>query len=125
MAILAVDHIQISIPKGRVEEALPFYIDVLGLQRVPKPAELGNEGAWLEQGGVRIHLGEEWTFSTDGCAHPALLVDELEPILARAASSGHASRRDEGPHGYLRASVFDTFGNRIELIQKTAPEKIA
>jgi catechol 2,3-dioxygenase-like lactoylglutathione lyase family enzyme len=122
MSVLAIDHIQISIPKGRLAEALPFYTQVLGFRQVPKPAEVGDEGAWLEQGSVRIHLGEESPFSTDGCAHPALRVDDLDSILQRATDAGRASRRDPGPSGYRRASVFDAFGNRIELMQKITSE---
>lgn len=72
MGVLKIDHVQISIPHGKVAVALAFYESVLQFVRVDKPAERG----------------------------------------------GHALRIDDGPKGYKRASVFDPFGNRIELMQK-------
>lgn len=116
--ITAIDHIQISIPAGKVADALRFYVDALGFARVPKPAELPQDGAWLSQGAVNLHLGEEADFATDARAHPAFSVTDIEAILARCAVGGYRVRRDEGPAGYSRASAFDAFGNRIELMQK-------
>ena len=116
--ILALDHLQISIPAGRLDEALAFYVDQLGFVRVPKPATLSASGAWLEQGGVSLHLGEEGDFATDGRAHPAFRVDDLDAVLAPVLAAGRRHRFDPGPAGFRRASVFDPFGNRIELVQQ-------
>ena len=116
--ITTIDHIQISIPAGKVADALSFYVDALGFVRVKKPAELPQDGAWLEQGAVKLHLGEEADFATDSRAHPAFAVTDIEAILARCAAGGYRVRRDEGPTGYSRASAFDKFGNRVELMQK-------
>jgi len=116
--ILGLDHLQISIPAGSLDQALSFYVDVLGFARVPKPASLDPHGAWLEQGGVNVHLGEETPFSTDGCAHPAFRVADLEAVLKRSNEKGLRHKFHEGPDGFRRASVFDPFGNRIEFMQK-------
>jgi catechol 2,3-dioxygenase-like lactoylglutathione lyase family enzyme len=118
MAVLKIDHVQVAIPWGKVAEALSFYEGVLQFARVPKPAELDQSGAWLVQGLVNLHLGEEKEFEAARRAHPALLVDNIELILDKAERGGHALRIDDGPTGYKRASVFDPFGNRIELMQK-------
>ena len=118
MALLCIDHIQLSIPPGRLDEALPFYLEVLGFNRVPKPAEFASHGgAWMQQGTVQLHLGEEKNFAVDGRAHTALRVDNLDAILGRARGAGYRTRLDEGPRGFRRASVFDVFGNRVELMQ--------
>jgi len=119
MAVLGFDHVQISIPAGCLDEALNFYVDLLKFVRIPKPAELNQTGAWLQQGPVNLHLGEESAFATDGRAHPALRVDNIVSMLDRASAAGLRTQSDQGPTGYLRASVFDPFGNRIELMQKT------
>ena len=116
--ITGIDHIQISFPAAHLDEALRFYVDALGFVRVPKPAELQQDGAWLEQGAVHLHLGEEAQFVTDSRAHPAFTVTDIEAILTRCASGGYRVRRDAGPIGYSRASAFDAFGNRVELMQK-------
>ena len=103
------DHLQISIPAGRLAEALTFYVDILGFTRVPKPASLDPRGAW--------HLGEEPNFATDGRAHPAFRVDDIDVFLAPSITRGLRHRTENGPKGFRRVSVFDPFGNRIELMQ--------
>ena len=118
MAVLKIDHVQIAIPSGRLADALAFYEHVLQFVRVAKPPELDQSGAWLVQGPVNLHLGEESEFEPARRAHPALLVDNIDALLASAKHGGHALRMDAGPAGYKRASVFDPFGNRIELMQK-------
>jgi hypothetical protein len=35
--LLAVDHVQITIPKGAEEQAQNFYCEFLGLQQIEKP----------------------------------------------------------------------------------------
>ncbi|GAC1625070.1 MAG: VOC family protein [Nevskia sp.] len=116
--ILGLDHLQISIPAGKLDEALSFYIDLLGFARIPKPASLDPRGAWLVQGGVHVHLGEEAPFATDGCAHPAFRVADLDAILKPLIGRGLRHRDEVGPEGCRRVSVFDPFGNRIELMQE-------
>ncbi len=116
--ILGLDHLQISIPAGRLGDALQFYVDVLGFTQIPKPASLDQRGAWLLQGGVHLHLGEETPFATDGCAHPAFLVADMDTALRPVMKHGLRYRLDEGPEGFRRVSVFDPFGNRIEFMQK-------
>ena len=120
--ITGLDHIQISIPEGRVDDALAFYADVLGFTRVPKPAELSQTGAWLVQSGINIHLGERANFSTDGDAHPAFCVSDLNSLLAKIENAKIANtncriRHEDGPNGYVRASAWDPFGNRLEFMQ--------
>ena len=118
MAVLKIDHFQVAIPMGRVADALAFYEAVLQFVRIAKPAELDQRGAWLTQGSVNLHLGEEEEFEAARRAHPALLVDNIDQLLEKAERGGHPLRIDAGPTGYKRASVFDPFGNRIELMQK-------
>jgi catechol 2,3-dioxygenase-like lactoylglutathione lyase family enzyme len=117
--ILGLDHLQISIPQGRLREALDFYISQLGFTRIPKPAEMEAKsgGAWLLQGGFKLHLGEEAHFKTDGRGHPCFLVHDVNAAVASAHAAGFQTRHDAGPAGYRRASVWDPFGNRIEFIQ--------
>jgi catechol 2,3-dioxygenase-like lactoylglutathione lyase family enzyme len=117
MTALKIDHIQVAIPAGRLPDALAFYTQVLFFLRVPKPAELDQSGAWLISGPVNLHLGEEADFTASPRAHPALLVDNFAEIIEAARRCNHPVRIDAGPTGYLRASVFDPFGNRIEVMQ--------
>ncbi len=123
--ITGLDHIQISIPSGRVPDALSFYVDLLGFQRVPKPAalsQLSQTGAWLvssnEPGSVNLHLGETDNFVTDGNAHPAFKTTDAEALIQRLEAANCRTRRDAGPPGFIRASTWDPFGNRIEFMQR-------
>ena len=118
MGVLKIDHVQVAIPWGKVADALAFYEGVLQFVRISKPAELDQSGAWLVQGPVNLHLGEEKEFEAARRAHPALLVDNFDELLENAERGGHKVRVDAGPTGCKRASVFDPFGNRIELMQK-------
>ncbi len=120
--ILAFDHVQVSIPTGYLDEALAFYIGVLGFTRVPKPADMRQSGAWLTGGTVNLHLGEasesDAAFSASGHAHPAIRVDNFQELMRLSEQKGLRVRVDAGPVGFLRGSVWDPFGNRIELMQK-------
>lgn len=44
--IYAIDHIQLSIPRGSEDAARAFYVQVLGFVDVPKPRELAGRGAF-------------------------------------------------------------------------------
>ena len=107
-------------PVGEEEQARAFYINLLGFSEVPKPPELAQRGGlWLEAGSVKLHLGVELDFRPARKAHPALLVDTLNELIAKVQSAGFETDTTQPPlEGYKRAHVFDPFGNRIELMEK-------
>jgi len=54
-----IDHVQLAIPVGGEQVAREFYVGVLGLTEVPKPAALSvRGGAWFEAGTTRCHLDD-------------------------------------------------------------------
>lgn len=120
MSILAIDHVQLSMPAGEEEKARAFYIGVLGFREVPKPYELAKRGGvWFEQGQVKLHLGVEADFRPLKKAHPALLVDDVNALVARIRNAGHEVDVTQPPlDGHKRVHVFDPFGNRLELMEK-------
>ena len=98
--------------------SLAFYRDLLGIPEVPKPPHLAKRGgAWFERGALKIHLGVEADFRPARKAHPALLVDDLDALVARLKASGVKVIDDEPLEGYARVYVTDPFGNRIELME--------
>lgn len=121
MKILSVDHVQIAIPTGGEESARNFYINLLGFTEVPKPPKLAHRGGvWLQSEDVQLHLGVESDFRPARKAHPAFLVDELEAILGKVQRAGFEWDQSQPPlHGYKRAHIYDPFGNRIELMEKS------
>jgi catechol 2,3-dioxygenase-like lactoylglutathione lyase family enzyme len=121
MKILAIDHVQLAMPSGEEEKARGFFADILGFHEIPKPAELAKRGGvWFESENVQLHIGVEADFHPARKAHPAFLVDDLDSLIAKVQSAGYETDTDQPPlDGYKRAHIFDPFGNRIELMEKT------
>ena len=116
--ILAIDHVQLAMPSGREPDAQAFYEGLLGLTRVPKPPHLERRGGcWFERGSVKVHLGVDSDFRPATKAHPALLVADLDVVVARLRASGVLVRDDEPLEGFKRVYADDPFGNRIELME--------
>ncbi|MFK7918730.1 MAG: glyoxalase [Ilumatobacter sp.] len=111
---VGIDHVQVAIPVAGENVARGFYVDVLGLQEVPKPATMAARGgAWFEAGAVRVHVGVESDFVPARKAHPALVLRGLRRFVD--ISGLHATWNEE-IDGLVRCHVFDPFGNRIELV---------
>jgi catechol 2,3-dioxygenase-like lactoylglutathione lyase family enzyme len=118
-SIVGLHHIQLAMPPGGEDRARWFYIDLLGMTEVPKPAELsGRGGCWFRGQGVEIHLGVERPFSPARKAHPALLVDGLDRLRARVEAAGVSTSEDAPLPGYRRFYAPDPFGNRLEFLTR-------
>lgn len=116
--IQAIHHIQLAIPRGGEDDARPFYIGVLGMTEIPKPANDSRKGgAWFLSGTAHVHLGVEDDFRPARKAHPALLVNSVNTIEERCVEAGSEVAHDVPLHGYARLFVYDPFGNRIELLE--------
>lgn len=130
--MLALHHVQVSLPAGREPEARAFYGAALGLTEVTKPGALAQRGgAWFRaydaagQVTAEIHLGVEEPFTPAGKAHPALAVDsvaELERIASIIEGEGYDVSWIErhSLQGYERFHCRDPFGNRVEVLTPSA-----
>ena len=122
MSVVRLDHVQLAMPAGREPEAIAFYEGILGIPNVPKPPHLAARGGcWFEDGALKVHLGVEADFRPARKAHPALVVDDLDRIVAAVAAAGLASTEGDGSADERQVYVDDPFGNRIELIEPIAP----
>ena len=121
MPILSIDHVQIAMPEGEEEQARAFYVKILGFREIPKPPELARRGgAWFHAQNVQVHLGVEAGFRPARKAHPAFIVSELDALLARVREAGYETDTSQPPlDGYKRAHIFDPFGNRLELMERS------
>ncbi|WP_419946622.1 VOC family protein [Candidatus Poriferisodalis sp.] len=122
MRIVAIEHVQLAMPRGGEAEAQAFYEGLLGLPRVPKPPDLEiRGGCWFESvlgaNAVKIHLGVEDPFRPARKAHPALLVHDLAALVELLRAAGVTVRDDEPLEGYDRVYADDPFGNRLELME--------
>jgi catechol 2,3-dioxygenase-like lactoylglutathione lyase family enzyme len=114
---LGLHHVQLAMPAGGEGEARRFYGKVLGLEEVPKPAELASRGGcWFRGSGVELHFGVEEGFTPARKAHPALLVDDLAAMERRLRDRGHEIVTDTELEGYRRFHTADPFGNRLEFL---------
>lgn len=115
---MRIHHVQLMMPRGREDEAVRFYVELLGLARIPKPAEMPNpRGVWLSLGDHELHLGvQEADVDPTSRAHVALLVDDLDALCARLTAAGVALAPSNELAGLRRVHVRDPFGNRLELM---------
>lgn len=115
--VVALDHVQLAMPKGGETEAEAFYCKVLGFTVLPKPEPLASRGGrWFVCGDVQVHLGVEQDFRPARKAHPALRVDGFDELVGKLGDLGASWRFDEDLPGVRRLYVDDPFGNRIEVI---------
>jgi predicted enzyme related to lactoylglutathione lyase len=120
MPILSLDHVQIAIPVGSETRARAFYSGILGFTEIEKPPQMAErKSIWFAAGAVNLHLGIEPDFTPAKRAHPAFVVEGLETILASCERAGLATKPDTSFSGFRRVHVFDPFGNRLELMERT------
>ena|SRR6266496_1200725 len=116
-AFLAIDHVQLAMPVGQEDIARRFYRDLLGMEEIPKPAELARRGGcWFESGSVQVHLGVEPDFRPTKKAHPALRCGDYEGLISRLRDATVEVTEVQDIPGIRRSHAHDPFGNRIEFI---------
>jgi catechol 2,3-dioxygenase-like lactoylglutathione lyase family enzyme len=115
---MRIHHVNVVVPPGRTDDVTAFYVDVLGLQRVPKPASgVDKSGAWFDiDDRTQVHVSER-----DGEVHPqshfALVVDDFDGVLSRLRSVGAPWDDQPDIFGGRRGFTRDPAGNRIELLE--------
>jgi catechol 2,3-dioxygenase-like lactoylglutathione lyase family enzyme len=120
MPFQRIDHVQLAMPAGKEDEARLFYVKALGLEEIPKPAELTKRGgAWFTSGEVMLHLGVDPDFRAATKAHPAFRCVDYDALVKRLRHHGVTIVQDKHPfEGKPHCYIADPFGNRIELIAR-------
>lgn len=122
MALKSFDHVNISFPRGRENEARDYYLGLLGMNEIPKPEPSANRGgAWFVAGNLSIHISPEDDFKPSKQAHMAIICDEYTALRAKLETNGYEIKDDDELEGVNRFFTFDIFGNRIELIDNDSP----
>jgi hypothetical protein len=115
------DHVQLAMPPGAEDIARQFYIGLLGMIEVPKPAALANRGGlWLRTGKVELHLGVETDFRPARKAHPGITVRDLSAVAQQLMQNGVVVTWGDALPERTRFYANDCFGNRLEFIQIAA-----
>ena len=118
--VVAIDHVQIAMPEGRLEEARDFYVGVLGLAEGERPESISRAvGLWFTSGTVKVHLGVEPAFRPSRKAHTALVVENADELFGACRARGLDVVPAADLDGFRRAHVLDPFGNRIEIVERT------
>jgi catechol 2,3-dioxygenase-like lactoylglutathione lyase family enzyme len=80
------DHIQVCVPLERLEEARIFYTDVVGLQRIERPA-FKSKGYWFQIADIQLHLSTEDTLLRTS-RHTAFEVTDITDVRRHLESYG-------------------------------------
>ena len=113
-----VHHVSLNVSDN--EETKKFYVEVLGLEEIPRP-DFGFPGSWLNCGGQQVHLMQVENHTAPEGQHFALRVDDIEASREELLSRGvKVSKifelKDIGRQCFLR----DPSGNMVELNQPGA-----
>jgi catechol 2,3-dioxygenase-like lactoylglutathione lyase family enzyme len=117
--IIGIDHVQITVPAGGVEQARDFYCGLLGLREIEKPESLrGRGGFWLQAGDRQVHVGIEGGVDRRATrAHIAYEVAGIDDWRNRLAAAGVDVIEATPIPGRDRFEFRDPFGNRLEFIE--------
>ena len=111
-------HVQLALPPGGEDACRDFYVGVLGLTEVQKPAALAARGGlWVRADALEMHLGVEPDFKPQKKAHPGLLVSDLDALAQRLAEHDWPLTWDDTFPGMRRFYTEDNNGNRLEFLQ--------
>jgi catechol 2,3-dioxygenase-like lactoylglutathione lyase family enzyme len=122
IGIVAISHIQITVPAAAEEDSKRFYRDVLGLEEIPKPASSKSRGgAWFRRGSVEVHLSVEDAAAGNNSSrrHICYLVADLAQAEIGLSNADVEIIPDDRPIiGWQRFYVRDPGANKIEIAQR-------
>ena len=115
MQPLGVHHVSIMVED--VAAAVQFYTGTLGLTIRDDRPEFGIGGAWLDAGAQQLHLVEGRP-PTQAGQHFALLVGDLDGLIADLRAAGHDVRDPFATPVSKQTTISDPAGNLVELHQR-------
>ncbi|HEY4125682.1 MAG TPA: VOC family protein [Rhizomicrobium sp.] len=119
LEILAIDHVQIAVPRALEAECLAFYRELLSLPEIPKPEELrARGGAWFQLPNLQMHVGVDPEPSPRSKRHVCFLVADLAKAKAALIAKNIAIEEESTAEGLTRLFIRDPAGNRTEIGQR-------
>jgi catechol 2,3-dioxygenase-like lactoylglutathione lyase family enzyme len=129
IGVTSFDHVTIIC--ADLEATRRFYVEVLGMTEVPRPA-FQFPGKWFQMGTVQIHATQEsaeagragWADQGNKVVsrghHFAFRVDDVSLALRIAERHGAriASPLQQRPDGYRQVYLYDPDGHVVELVSK-------
>ena len=115
MKLHGVHHVSINVHDAA--EVGRFYIDVMGLEKLPRP-DFGIPGMWLQADGQQIHLIQVEGHEAPKGPHFAFRVDDIEQAISDLRDQGvEVSNAMQIPDVGRQCFLHDPAGNLIELNQ--------
>lgn len=111
-----IDHFHICVPPERLEEALIFYTQIIGLGLTERPDVFGAKGYWFDVAGAQLHIGVEPALPPS-IRHTALEITNLAAARIYLEKNGVEISDEPVIPGRTRFSFVDPFGNRMELLE--------
>ena len=118
--VVALSHVNVTVPASAEAAAKKFYGNVLGLRELSKPpGTRQNVGAWYELGGVQLHLSvEENITNAASDRHVCYVVADIAVAERHLRDCGVEIISDPRPiPGVNRFYVRDPGGNLIEITE--------
>lgn len=119
MELHGVHHVSINVADAEVAEH--FYVDVLGLAKLPRP-DFGFPGAWLAMtDGRQLHLIQVDDWKAPKGQHFAFMVTDLDGVRTKLSDAGIKVSEAMCIDGVGRQAFFkDPCGNLLELNEPIA-----
>ncbi|HEV7472758.1 MAG TPA: VOC family protein [Pyrinomonadaceae bacterium] len=121
--IIAVNHVNVTVPAALESAAKQFYAIVLGLPQIPKPEGTRQSmGAWFALGSMQLHLSVEDGVANEASdAHVCYQVSDIAAAELHFRQAGIEIIPDGRPvRGQSRFFVRDPGGNLLEITQSLA-----
>jgi catechol 2,3-dioxygenase-like lactoylglutathione lyase family enzyme len=113
MKLAGVHHVSLNVEDA--EKTGRFYIDVLGLEVLPRP-DFPFAGYWLRTGNQEIHLIEVKDHRVPGGEHFAFRVEDMDETVRELTERGvKVSKPMQIPGAGRQAFLRDPSGNLVEL----------
>jgi catechol 2,3-dioxygenase-like lactoylglutathione lyase family enzyme len=115
MKLAGVHHVSLNVDDA--EKTGRFYIEVLGLEVLPRP-DFPFKGYWLRSGAQEIHLIEVKDHRVPGGEHFAFGVEDIDATCRELEAHGvKVSKPMDIPGAGRQAFLRDPAGNLLELNQ--------
>jgi catechol 2,3-dioxygenase-like lactoylglutathione lyase family enzyme len=123
---VGLDHVTIQIDEGdeALRKALQFYVELLCLELLDRPANTdnGRPGAWLRCGPLQqLHIITGAGATAENRVsrrHPAFRIADLKGLRKRLAAAGVEIIEGNRFPGQERFFVRDPWGNRLEFVER-------
>lgn len=117
--VLALHHVNVTVPPDAESAAKNFYANVLGLEQLSKPSGTRPSGAWYQIGPNQLHLSvEKEARGPLNEGHVCFTVSDLNAAENRFREAGVEIIPDPRPiEGTSRFYVRDPGGNMLEIVQ--------